>query len=97
MIEVAFACTEDISHLTPAEVTSLKSELDHDIWFRDDWYITGNITGNMLTVSGTCQVDDYSYAAPDVAYELECLLGKFNIDADVAAKRIINDVDYIPF
>ena len=93
MIEVAFDCTEDISHLSLAEVTSLKSELDHDIWFRDDWYITGD----KLTVSGTCQVDDYSSAAPDVAYELECLLGKFNIDADVAAKRIINDVDYIPF
>lgn len=93
MIEVAFDCTEDIAHLTPAEVTSLKSELDHDIWFRDDWYITGG----KLTVSGTCQVDDYSSTAPDVAYELECLLGKFNIDADVAAKRIINDIDYIPF
>ena len=92
MIEVAFDCTEDISHLSPAEVASLKAELDHDIWFRDDWYIT-----DKLTVSGTCQVDDYSYAAPDVAYELECLLGKFDIDADVAAKRIINDIDYIPF
>lgn len=93
MIDVAFDCTEDIAHLTPAEVISLKSELDHDIWFRDDWYITGN----KLTVSGTCQVDDYSCAAPDVAFELKCLLWKFGVDADVAAKQIFNDVDYIPW
>ena len=93
MIEVEFDCTEDIAHLSPTEVTSLKSELDHDKWFRDEWYITGN----KLTVSGTCQVDDYTDAAPDVAFELKCLLWQFDIDADVDAKEIAHDIDYIPW
>ena len=90
MIEIRYDCTGDISHLTPQEHASLISELDHDNWFRDDWHITGNT----LTIEGSCEVDDYSYAAGDVEYELKCLLWHYDIDADITARQIEYEPDW---
>lgn len=90
MIEVEYDCQEDISHLSPEGRAKLDAELDRDNWFRTGYHIDGTT----LTISGSCEVDDYVYAAPDVAHELNCLLWKFNIDADVEAHEVKHEPDW---
>lgn len=90
MIEIEYDCTEDISHLSPEGRAKLDAELDRDNWFRTGYHIDGST----LTISGSCEVDDYVYAAPDVAAELENLLWQFNIYADVEAHEVEHEPDW---
>lgn len=90
MIEIEYDCTEDISHLSHENRAKLDTELDRDKWFRTGYHIDDTT----LTISGSCKVDDYAYAAPDVAAKLESLLWQFNIDADVKTRAVEHEPDW---
>ena len=85
---VEYEITGSVEHLTAAEVDKLLSDLHGSQY---DW----TLDGTELEVSGSCEVDDYSTDAADVADEIKWWLRTaYDIDADGSATEVESEPDW---